>query len=225
MWQLLPIYLAFMVLSLTGALSPGPLSTMAITEGARSGRWAGLRLALGHGLVEIPLVFAIAYGLGAWLSQPPVRGLMGLVGAAVLLWMAYGLVLGAVLGQLRLAGPASADAGQSQFWALRFGHVPGGVLLTLTNPYWSFWWATVGAGRITAVVAFGFGPVAIAGLAVAHWLVDLGWLGGLSYVTASGRNIIGDRGYRAVLIVCGIFLAAFGLYLGWSGLQFLLGRG
>ena len=79
MWQLLGLYLAFAVLSLTGALSPGPLTTMAITEGARVGRWAGIRLALGHGLIEIPLVFAIATGIPviifAWLIAYAVSGI------------------------------------------------------------------------------------------------------------------------------------------------------
>ncbi len=221
--ELVALYLAFMALSLTGALSPGPLSTTAITEGARSGRWAGVRLALGHGLVEGPLVFAIAYGLGTWLQQPVLRGVTGLVGALVLFWMGYGLVTGAWQGKLRLSSVRAGDVAAPG--ALRFGHLPGGMLLTVANPYWSFWWATVGAGRITAVAALGLGPVTIAGLALAHWLTDLGWLGSLSFITASGRSVMGDRGYRAVLLGCGLFLIAFGVYLARSGMLFLLGRG
>ncbi len=69
--QLLPLYATFMLISFSGALSPGPLTAVAISEGARAGRWAGTKLALGHGLVEIPVVFAIAYGLGTFLRQPP----------------------------------------------------------------------------------------------------------------------------------------------------------
>jgi threonine/homoserine/homoserine lactone efflux protein len=74
MTQLLPLYATFMLISLSGALSPGPLTALSISEGARAGRGSGTRLALGHGLVEIPLVFAIAYGLGAWLRQPLLVG-------------------------------------------------------------------------------------------------------------------------------------------------------
>ncbi len=217
------IYLAFLLLSLTGALSPGPLTTMAITEGARCGRWAGVRLALGHGLIEIPLVFAIAYGLGVWLRQPVLRGIVGLVGAGVLLWMGYGLVMGAWRGELRMASAGEKAAMGPGGGLLRFGHVSGGLMLTVTNPYWSFWWATVGAGRITEVAALSFGPLAIGGLALTHWLTDLGWLGGLSFLTASGRTVIGDRVYRGVLIGCGLFLIAFGFYLVWSGIGFLTG--
>ncbi len=57
----------FFIISLSGALSPGPLTTMAITEGTRRGRWSGWWLSLGHGLIEGSLVLAVAYGLGTWL--------------------------------------------------------------------------------------------------------------------------------------------------------------
>ena len=217
MTQLLPLYATFMLISLSGALSPGPLTALSISEGARAGRWSGTRLALGHGLVEIPLVFAIAYGLGAWLRQPLVGGLIGLVGAAVLLWMGYGLTVGAWQGKLSLAGAAAGPTPA----ALRFGHIPGGVIFTLTNPYWSLWWVTLGATYVARVMTLSASPLAVGGLALSHWVTDLVWLGGLSLLVASGRGIIGERGYRIVLLGCGVFLLLFGLYFAWSGLGFL----
>lgn len=217
--QLILLYGTFMLISLSGALSPGPLTALAISEGARAGRWAGTLLALGHGLIEIPLVFGIAYGLGAWLRQPLVGGLVGVVGAAVLLWMGYGLAVGAWRGRLTLAGATTGPAPS----ALRYGHLPGGILFTISNPYWSLWWATLGAVYVARVMALQLGPWTVGGLALTHWLTDLVWLGGLSLLVASGRGLIGERGYRAVLLVCGAFLLAFGLYFAWTGLGFLLG--
>lgn len=217
MMQLLPLYATFMLISLSGALSPGPLTALSISEGARAGRWSGARLALGHGVVEIPLVFAIAYGLGAWLRQPLVGGLIGLIGAAVLLWMGYGLTVGAWRGNLSLSGAAAGPTPA----ALRFGHIPGGVIFTLTNPYWSLGWVTLGAIYVARVMALSTSPLAVGGLALSHWLIDLVWLGGLSLLVASGRGIIGERGYRIVLLGCGVFLLLFGLYFAWSGLEFL----
>jgi threonine/homoserine/homoserine lactone efflux protein len=221
MLALLSLYATFVLISLSGALSPGPLTALAISEGARAGRWAGTRLALGHGLVEIPLVFAIAYGLGEWLRRPRVGGLIGLLGAAVLLWMGYGLAIGAWRGTLTLAG---ATAGPRPA-ALRFGHVPGGVLFTVTNPYWSLWWATLGASYVARVVGLSAAPAAVGGLALSHWATDLVWLGGLSLLIASGRKLIGDRGYRIVMLVCGVFLLALGCYFAWSGLGLLAKAG
>ena len=220
MSNLFLLYGTFMLISLSGAFSPGPLTAMAISEGARSGRWAGARLAFGHALIEIPLIFGIAYGLGTWLRQPVVSGLVALIGAAVLLWMGYGLAAGSWRGELSLSGAHEAPAPG----AMRFGQVPGGMALTLFNPYWIIWWATIGAMYVGRTISFGAGLLPVGGLALTHWLIDLGWLGGLSLLVGSGSGLIGDRGYRAILLVCGVFLLAFGLYLGWGGVGFLLGR-
>jgi len=217
MSSLLLVYGTFMVISLSGALSPGPLTALALSEGVRAGRWTGARLAVGHGLVEIPLVFAVAYGLGTWLRKPVVGGVVGLVGAGVLLWMGYGLAVGAWRGQMALI---NASAGTVP-GALRWGHIPGGMLFTLANPYWSLWWATLGAAYVARVTVLNLGPLTVGGLAFTHWLMDLLWLGALSLLVASGRRFISPKAYRAALLACGVFLLAFGLYFAWSGLGFL----
>jgi threonine/homoserine/homoserine lactone efflux protein len=215
MSQLVPLYLSFILISLSGALSPGPLTALSISEGVRAGRWAGTGLAVGHGLIEIPLAFAIAFGLGAWLNQPLVSSLIALIGAVVLLWFGYSLLAGTLRGQLTLASATTAPAPA----ALRWGHVPGGAIFTVSNPYWSLWWATLGAAYIARAMAISASAVAVGGLALTHWLTDLVWLGGLSLVVGSGRRLFGERAYRVVLLVCGAFLFAFGLYFAYSGIR------
>lgn len=214
--DLITIAAAFWLISLSGALSPGPLTAMAISEGARAGFWSGPKLALGHGLIEGMLVLAIAYGLGGWLQQPIMAGLIGLAGGLLLLWMGYGLIVGAWSGRLSLQHARKAPPPG----AARLGQVAAGVLLSVGNPYWSLWWATFGASQILRVAPYG-----LLGLAffyvIGHWTTDLGWLSLLSLATASGRNVIGERAYRIALLVCGAFLIAFAGYFGWSGWRFL----
>ncbi|GAB4562733.1 MAG: LysE family transporter [Anaerolineae bacterium] len=207
----------FWVVSLSGALSPGPLSALAITEGARSGAWSGPKLALGHGLAEAALVGGIAYGLGAWLQRPMVAGGIGLVGGAILLWMGYGLTVNAWQGRLTLQTAREAPASQ----AVRLGAVPAAVLVSIGNPYWSLWWATFGASQIARVMPYGAGALALF-YVLGHWTADLGWLSVLSLTTASGSRLIGERTYRAALLICGLFLLAFGGYFIWSGWHLVL---
>ncbi|OQA44665.1 MAG: hypothetical protein BWY52_01563 [Chloroflexi bacterium ADurb.Bin325] len=87
----------------------------------------------------------------------------------------------------------------------------------MTNPYWLLWWATLGASYLARVTALNGSVFAVGGLAFSHWLTDLGWLGGLSLLVGSGRGLFGERGYRAVLLVCGVFLVGFGLYFAKVG--------
>lgn len=217
MTELIALYATFMLVTLSGALSPGPLTALSFSEGVRAGRWSGTQMALGHGLVEFPLVLAIAFGLGSWLQRPVVNGLVALFGAVVLLWMGYGLVSGVLRRQMSLAKAARESAPA----VLRFGHVSGGVALTVTNPYWSLWWVSLGATYIARTTALAPGLLPVTGLWFTHWLVDLGWLGGLAFLAASGRAFITDRIYRGVLLACGIFLIGFGFYFMWSGARTL----
>ncbi len=220
MTQLVALYGTFMLVTLSGALSPGPLTAICFSEGVRAGRWSGTGLAIGHGLVEFPLVLAIAFGLSKWLQQPLVNGVVALFGASVLLWMGYGLVSGVLRRQMSLAAATSATAPAM----LKFGHVPGGMALTVTNPYWSLWWASLGAAYVARTTALAPGLASVSGLWATHWLIDLAWLGGLAFVAASGRGFITDRVYRGVLLACGVFVIGFGFYFMWSGAQTLLTR-
>lgn len=212
---MLPLLGTFFVISLSGALAPGPLTTMAIVEGSRQGKWSGWRLALGHGLVEGPYVLLIALvlwlGHEALLQQPLVAGLIALVGGFFLAWMGWGMGWGAWRGRLSLAGQTSGRA--------RFGLVPTGALVSLSNPYWWIWWAL--ATPLYIERAFGWGLLGLLVLYLVHWSSDLGWLTGLSWLTGSGRGLLSPGIYRWVLIVCGGALLFFGLSFVVAGLKFL----
>jgi threonine/homoserine/homoserine lactone efflux protein len=69
-------------ISLSGALAPGPVTAAAIGMGARN-RFAGVLMALGHGLVEFPLMILLALGVGGLLTWPSVSIVIGLVGGEI----------------------------------------------------------------------------------------------------------------------------------------------
>ena len=58
-----------------------------------------------------------------------------------------------------------------------------------------------------------------------HGLADRGGLDAPPNTTpgATGREVIGDGVCRIVLLARGVFLLAFGAYMGWSGGALLLG--
>jgi threonine/homoserine/homoserine lactone efflux protein len=78
------------ILALSGALMPGPLLTVTISESARRGFPAGPLLMTGHALPELLLVLAIIKGLGSYLRAPLVIGLIAFIGGIVLIWMGGG---------------------------------------------------------------------------------------------------------------------------------------
>jgi threonine/homoserine/homoserine lactone efflux protein len=212
MFQLLG---TFLIISLSGALSPGPLTTMAIAEGSRRGRWSGWWLSVGHGLVEGAYVAVIAFilwlGRDAILEQPLVAGIIALVGGGFLAWMGWGMALGAWQGQLTLEQETVKEG--------RFGLIPTGVFFSISNPYWWLWWALITPLYIRQALVWGFGGVII--LFLVHWSIDIGWLTGLAWLTGSGRTILKPSVYRWILIVCGAALFFFGLTFVAAGVSFL----
>lgn len=217
--ELVGIFITSFIVGLSGAMSPGPLSVIAFTEGPRLGRWTGTKLALGHGLVEGPLVFAIAFGFGEWLKRPLVGAVIGIAGGVMLGWMGWGLLRGAFSRTLSLS---ELERQGSQSVHTQIGLLPAGVLLSVSNPYWSLWWASIGAGFILASWEYGFLGLGI--FYLAHWLTDFSWLTILSFLTASGRRFMSDRVYRAILLMCGLFLLFFSVYFLYSGVKFAFAR-
>ncbi len=206
----------FFLISLTGALSPGPLSTMAIAEGSRRGRWSGWWLSVGHGLVEAVYVVAIALllwqGRDTWLKQPLIAGLIALTGGVFLAWMGWQMAAAAWHYRLTLAGEAAKQA--------RFGLVPTGVFFSISNPYWWIWWALVTPPLIRQSMGWGWGGVIL--LYLVHWSADIGWLTGLGWLTGSGRSLVKPSLYRWLIIGCGAVLLVFGLGFVGTGARLLL---
>lgn len=113
--DLLAISLSWWIVSLSGVLAPGPISAMAVTEGARRGAVAGPLIVAGHAIAELGVVVALALGLDQALKQPQVLGAIGLLGGIVLCWMGIGIVktarAGAVDPRHPAAGPTPSSRG------------------------------------------------------------------------------------------------------------------
>ena len=68
-------------ISLSGVMAPGPVTATTIVMGSRN-RWAGAIIALGHGIVEFPLIILIVVGLDKILIRPDAQ-IAGGLGAAL----------------------------------------------------------------------------------------------------------------------------------------------
>jgi threonine/homoserine/homoserine lactone efflux protein len=82
--------------------------------------------------------------------------------------------------------------------------VVAGVLLSVGNPYFLVWWATVGAALIMR--SFRFGVLGFLAFGALHWLCDLAWSYFLSVLSFKGGAFFGRRFQQVVFAVCGVFL-------------------
>jgi len=190
-------------------MAPGPVTAAAIGMGTRS-RYAGALIAVGHGVVEFPLMILIVLGVGRILKLPTAQIVIGLAGGAFLLIMAIQM-----LKSLR-----SIEV--QQVTVTKSAPVLAGVILSAGNPYFLLWWATV--GLTLATTATGIGIWAFAIFAIVHWLCDLIWLSALSWASFKGSVLLGPRGMRIVLMICSAALFVFGLLFIYNAANILLKR-
>jgi threonine/homoserine/homoserine lactone efflux protein len=203
---LLTIFVSSFVIALSGALMPGPLLTAAISESSQRGFITGPLMIAGHAILELALVFALLLGLAPFLQQPAVFVATALIGSAILFWMAFGMFRS--LPSLHL----SWDSDQKR----RNHPVASGILLSLANPYWIIWWATIGLGYI--LYSWQFGLVGVAFFFAGHILADFVWYSLVTATVAGGRRFLTDRLYRSLIAVCAIFLVVFAGYFVYAGL-------
>ena len=197
------------VISLTGALQPGPVTATAITIGTRN-RWAGVLLALGHGIIEFPLIVVIVMGMGKYFQIPKVQIAIGLAGGAFLILMGVQTYLGLK------AGPDNKPK------ALHGKPILAGIILTGSNPYFLLWWATVGLALANQAPAE-WGIWAFVFFALTHWFVDLVWLHLLSWASFKGSVLLGRHGLKIVLAFCAAALFGFGIFFIYNAIINLLG--
>lgn len=205
------LFLTALIVGFSGALMPGPLLTVDIKESMRRGPWTGPLLILGHALLELTLVVAILFGFGRLLGLGGVKGAIGLIGGGVLLWLAYGMLREAFSNLSLSARGAAANQGMPLVLA--------GAVISLSNPYWSLWWATIGLSYLTRARELAFYGVGL--FFAGHILADLTWYSAISFTVARGRRLFSDRVYRGVVFVCGLFLIYVGLWFIDSALGFL----
>jgi threonine/homoserine/homoserine lactone efflux protein len=186
------------VISLSGALAPGPVTAAAIGMGSRN-RFAGVLMALGHGIVEFPLMILLALGVGGLLVWPSVSIVIGLIGGGFLIF----------LGVQMFRGLAAAASGGVP--TTGGGPLTAGIVLSAGNPYFLLWWATAGLVLITQART-DFGIWAFVLLALTHWSCDLVWLSALSWASFKGSVLLGPKSQRIVLALCAAAMLGFGLY-------------
>ena len=185
-------------ISFSGAMSPGPVTTASISLGTKN-RHAGLLIALGHAIVEFPLILLLTIGLGKLVTTDTARIVTGIIGGVVLLYMAYGLA-----NDIRKG--IHLDKARNN----RHGALMTGAILSVSNPYFLIWWATIGINMATRAIGYGYWLLPI--FAVVHWLTDLIWFYILSWTSFKGASIFGRRGMTITLIICAALLAGFGIF-------------
>ena len=207
MLELLTIFSTSFVVAFSGAMIPGPFMTTTIGESARRGPWVGPKMIAGHALLELALLFALFFGLEPLFTNKIFFVVVSLAGGAIMIWMAQGMFR--ALRTLQIATTAQSDKPVNLFFA--------GIAMSLANPYWIIWWATVGLGYLVVAQKLGFTGIVF--FFSGHILGDLVWYSAISFAVGKSRQFFSNKVYRVLVGVCATFLAVFAFWMIYKGIE------
>ncbi|SJZ78231.1 LysE family transporter [Selenihalanaerobacter shriftii] len=204
------LFITALIIGFSGAMMPGPLLTATVNESYHKGASAGPRIILGHSILELLLIIGLIMGLGSFLVLSSVKITISIVGGLFLLWMGIGIIKDAGFSKVKLELAAVGSNKSLQPEAI-------GVLTSISNPYWTIWWATIGLGYVT--MAWEQGIIGLIVFYLGHISADFIWYTGVSFGIASGKEMLSDNIYRIILLICGVFLVGLSLYFIYLGVK------
>ncbi len=207
------VFTAFLA-GLSATIPPGPIFAMVVAESSRRGFAAGLSVVIGHAIVEVFVVFALALGLSVFLGSRFAIITISIIGGLTLIWMAYRLVGGTI--KKTESKPEVDGEG------VRYSPAIYGLVAAVANPYFMLWWMTVGGAFIIQGIEL-LGIVGPLVFLICHWASDFPWFGFISYSFSKGRKFLSDKAYRTIIILCGVFLLGLGVMFVVDGLKMVIG--
>ena len=183
-------------ISLTGVMLPGPMTAATIAKGYGD-KNAGALIAVGHAIIEIPLIAAIYFGFGHFIGSPRVIDIVYIVGGVALFYLGFRMF-------------RSSNNAPGEVSGLPTSSLVTGIVITGTNPAFYVWWATVGVALIVSAAKFGFVGVIL--FTVVHWPCDLAWSEFLSVGTFESRRWWTQKVQKFAFTVCALILIGFGVW-------------
>ncbi|ADZ08306.1 Lysine exporter protein (LYSE/YGGA) [Methanobacterium lacus] len=190
------------IVGLSGAMVPGPMLTVTISDSLKKGATAGPKIVFGHIITEFILILLIFAGLGWLIGSETAIFVIGAIGGLIMVLMGF---------QMARSSNSLQDLQKSSETSKGYGPIINGILTSVSNPYFFIWWATVGWAFMLKGIELA-GILGVTGFLVGHWCSDLGWFGTVSIFTTKGSNIMKDNHYKIIMSVSGIFLMILGVY-------------
>jgi len=202
---MLPLIVSAFLVSLAGAVSPGPILAVTIAKGIKS-PWAGLQIALAHVLIDISIIVILYFGLGDFLQVKPLQSSLNIVGGLLIVW------LGVYMFRSRTAIIRGEKKG------LHHSAFLLGILTTLFNPAFLPWWLTIGSMFVMQFRQFGI--TGLLALIISAEIPNLLWYPLASLMAyKTGTTSRGWVIKQWLFIICSLFLVTFGIWFVSSGIQ------
>ena len=198
MIQIFEFAVIVIAISASGVMAPGPLFAANVSYGLRDGVKSGIRMAIGHSIVEFPLVILLGIGVFSLEAFPEFRIVISILGAITL----FGFAALQIKTVLQKKKDVTAKP--------KHGPLVTGIVFSALNPFFIIWWLTIGFKLISdAMLIWAFSGILI--MFLLHIWMDFVWLGGVSFLASKSSQILSNRNYKILMIGLSVMLIYFGI--------------
>ena len=198
MVEILEFAVLVIVISASGVMAPGPLFAATVSYGLRKGTRAGFKIAIGHTIVELPLVILLGIGVFSLEIFPEFRTIISIFGAITLFVFAT-IQIRTIFRKKELAASNPKQ-----------GPLITGILLSALNPFFIIWWLAIGFKLISdAMLIWSFAGILI--VFALHIWMDYAWLGAISFLASKSSKILSNKNYKILMMGLSLMLVYFGI--------------
>ena len=186
------------IISASGVMSPGPLFAANVMYGLREGKISGLKMAIGHTIVEFPLIIFLGVGFFSIENIPEIRTIITIFGAIGLFGFAALQIRSVTKKEF------SIETRSKQ------GPLVAGILLSALNPFFIIWWLTIGLILVSKSIE-SFGLFGIVILFLFHIWMDYVWLFTIATFSSRAKNYLSKRNFKIIIVALSLILIYFGI--------------
>ena len=205
MIDVLTFFVAGSIFGLAGGFSPGPTTTVVVSQTLRFGVLDGIKVAIAPALTDAPIILVAVVLMGQLARFEFLLGIISLLGAAFLLYLAF--------ESFRVRELKIDDS------KVEPRSISKGFMANLLNPHPYLFWFVIGAPKLieAAEISWMTAIAFIAGLYIC--LIGAKIL--VAFFVGRSRAFLKSRGYVYVNRILGAVLAGFSIFFLRDGMRFL----
>ena len=192
-------------IGITGALQPGPLLALIISQSIRYGVKEGIKVAFAPLIIDIPIIIIVLFILSKIAQSNTVVGIISLLGSAYLAYLAYNsLKIKTVKIFSEKVAPQSLKKG---------------VITNFLNPAVYIFWSTLGVAMIQR--AMQISPVMPFIYLIVSYSVFIGGNITIAFLVGKSRDFLQSKMYIWIIKIMGGVLGIFSVMFLIRGLKLL----
>ncbi|HOK56983.1 MAG TPA: LysE family transporter [bacterium] len=202
----MPLYLIFFtsfLIGFSGAISPGPLLAVTIEETIKRDFKAGPLIIIGHSLLELLMVLLLIFGFGNFLKKEMIQLYLSIFGGSFLIYTGFL----SFFSSQKIKIEQNINISYKSNYSLIFE----GIFVSLSNPYWTIWWITIGLVYLSFAFPYGFKGIFL--FFTGHIFSDFLWYSFVSYFIFKSKKLISEKYLKYISSFFSVFLILFGGFL------------